>query len=233
MNSVNIGNPLFNVRGLSPSAMLAARYPAARKKTVIIPHGYFIGFYPNSISRDSARDHFGFNASTFVYLFMGLCKLYKNLDGLMQAFRHIQGDTVLLVAGMFQDRVYEALVRDMSFTDSRIRIDTRFIPDDELQFFPGACDAVVIPYREILTSGSTVLAMSFGRPVVTIDRGFLHDVVVEGTGVLYDPDSTGGLARALTTVTSQKWDENFIREHISQFRFEDAAQTFLASLKPV
>ena len=221
------------VHSPSPSATLAARFPAARKKIVTIPHGHFINFYPDSVTRDSARAHFDFNSSTFVYLFIGLCKPYKNLDGLVQAFRHMPGDTALLVAGKFQDQTYEAAVRDMSSADTRIRIDARFLPDDELQLFLRACDAVVIPYREILTSGSAVLAMSFGRPVVTIDRGFLHDVVVEGSGILYDPDDAGGLARALVAVTKQGWDETFIQAHISQFRYEDAAQIFLASLKSV
>lgn len=218
------------IHGPSPSATLAARFPAARKKMVMIPHGHFINFYPDNVARESARDHFGFNSSTFVYLFIGLCKPYKNLDGLVQAFRHMPGDTALLVAGKFQDQTYEAAVRDMSFADTRIRIDARFLPDDELQLFLRACDAVVIPYREILTSGSAVLAMSFGRPVVTIDRGFLHDIVVDGTGILYNPDDSGGLARALKTVTKHKWNEAFIQDHISQFRYEDAAQIFLTSL---
>ena len=75
--------------------------------------------------------------------------------------------------------------------------------------------------------------MSFGRPVVTIDRGVLHDIVAEGSGILYNPDDTGGLAHALAAVTKQEWDETFIQTHISQFRFEDAAQIFLAALKSV
>jgi beta-1,4-mannosyltransferase len=221
------------VHGATPATMLATRFLKARRKMVIIPHGHFINFYPDSVSRDSARAHFDLAPSTFVYLFIGLCKPYKNLDGLVQAFCRISSDIALLVAGKFQDRAYEAMVRAMSAADARVRIDARFIPDDELQLFLRACDAVVVPYREILTSGSAVLAMSFGRPVVTIDRGFLHDVVVEGSGILYNPDDTGGLAHALKAVTQQKWNETFIHAHISQFRFEDAAQIFLAALKSV
>lgn len=218
------------VHGDTPFAILSARFPAVRKKIILIPHGHFIGFYPDRVSRDNARAHFGFNSSTFVYLFIGLCKPYKNLDGLVQAFCHKPGDTALLVAGKFQDRAYETEIRDIASSDTRIRIDARFIPDDELQLFLRACDAVVIPYREILTSGSAVLAMSFGRPVVTIDRGFLHDIVVEGSGILYDPDDAGGLARALVTVTKRVWNATFIQDHISQFRYEDAAQIFLNGL---
>ena len=77
------------------------------KKIVIIPHGHFIGFYPDDISRDNARAHFCFAPSTFVYLFIGLCKPYKNLHGLVEVFRNRPGDIALLVAGKFQDRAYD------------------------------------------------------------------------------------------------------------------------------
>ena len=43
---------------------------------------------------------------------------------------------------------------------------TVFVPDGEVQHYLLAADAVVLPFKEILTSGSAMLALSFGRPVV-------------------------------------------------------------------
>ena len=42
----------------------------------------------------------------------------------------------------------------------------RYIPDAELQVWLRAADVVVLPFRDILTSGSAILALSFGRAVV-------------------------------------------------------------------
>ena len=64
-------------------------------------------------------------------------------------------------------------------------------------FIFNSSDVVVLPFREILTSGSTLLAMSFGRPVVVPRMGGLVDVVSNGCGFTYDPELTDGLSIAL------------------------------------
>ena len=52
-----------------------------------------------------------------------------------------------------------------------------FVPDDELQVHLRASDVVALPYREIFTSGSVLLAMSFGRAVIAPRRGCIAEAV--------------------------------------------------------
>ena len=51
-----------------------------------------------------------------------------------------------------------------------------------------ACDVVVFPYRDTLTSGAVVLAMSFARACIAPRRGCLAALLDRAGGFLYDPD---------------------------------------------
>jgi glycosyltransferase involved in cell wall biosynthesis len=75
------------------------------------------------------------------------------------------------------------------------------VDDVDVQLYFEAADWVVLPYRDVLTSGSALLALSFGRPVVAPRRGCLADLD-ETDGVLrYEPDHPGALAHALLHAT--------------------------------
>ena len=74
----------------------------------------------------------------------------------------------------------------------------KFIPDEEVQVFFNAADVVILPYRAVLTSGSAILAISFGKPVIAPALGLITDLIRDGEeGLLYDPDEPGGLLRAM------------------------------------
>ena len=58
----------------------------------------------------------------------------------------------------------------------------RYISDEETQIYLRASDLVVLPYRDILNSGSALLALSFDRPVWLPEGNLaddLRDVVGE------------------------------------------------------
>jgi glycosyltransferase involved in cell wall biosynthesis len=58
---------------------------------------------------------------------------------------------------------------------------------------------VVFPYRDILTSGAVILAMSFGRACIAPAIGCIVDVLDEHGAILYDPDRPDGLRQALAS----------------------------------
>jgi len=221
---------LVMVHGPEAARILTARFPAVLPKIILIPHGHWIGYYPMTTTRAQARDKLGIAHSKFVYLFIGLCAPYKNLDGLIEAFRSVEGEGVLLVAGKFQDPDYEHRILGLAEKDSRIRIHSGFIPGDEMQTYLLACDVVVVPYREILTSGTAMLAMSFGRPVVSVKIGFLRDVVSKEVGLLFSANDQDELVRALREVRELDFDEAQVIDHARQYSFEDAAHIFLRAI---
>jgi len=78
-----------------------------------------------------------------------------------------------------------------------IKVYPHFIEDGELADYLRAADVVVLPYRQITTSGSAVLALSYKKPVVAPNLGGLGEYVADECGVLYDPDDPDGLRQAL------------------------------------
>ena len=74
----------------------------------------------------------------------------------------------------------------------------QFIPDEEVEQYFKAADAVAIPYTDIFQSGVPFLAYAFGVPVIATDVGSLRDDVIQGeTGVLCQPRDPGALAGAI------------------------------------
>jgi glycosyltransferase involved in cell wall biosynthesis len=48
----------------------------------------------------------------------------------------------------------------------RVVVRFEYIPDEEVTHLLSASDVVVLPYRQITTSGSVMLALSHGRPLI-------------------------------------------------------------------
>lgn len=220
------------VHGPSASDALLRAFPGARTKVVQITHGHWVGYYPQSQSKSEARTRLGIGPDPYVFLFLGLCKEYKNVHGLIEAFRSERrnGRSLLLIAGKFQRSEYRRQIVALAQGDPRIRLYPEYIPDAELQTYLTACDCVVLPYLETLTSGAAMLALSFGRPVVSVRRGSLQDTITSDVGVLCEPGSRDALDRALDEVTHRRFDEASIVAHARTFSWTDSARAFLAAL---
>jgi glycosyltransferase involved in cell wall biosynthesis len=221
------------VHGPSAGAIVQREFSIPSHKMRQIPHGHWIGYYPDTMTRAEARAKLGINTASYVYAFVGTCKPYKNLEQLLRAFVLQSDEPELIVVGNFQSPAYLDCIRRLvaELGTSRVRLEPRFIDDGELQVYLKAADAVVIPYREILTSGSAMLAFGFGRPVVVPRLGALVDVVDESCGALYDVDDPDGLPRALTEIRRKKYDEARIRLHAQEFRWADAAAALAAVVR--
>jgi glycosyltransferase involved in cell wall biosynthesis len=217
--------------GESAAAILRETFPGVDGKLTLISHGHWIGRYPGDIDRAAARAKLGLEVDDYVCLFFGMCKPYKSLHTLMGAFRRMPDPKLrLLVAGTFPDPAYRARVVELAGGDPRIRFDSRIIPDEEVAPYMLACDAVVAPYREILTSGTAMLAMGFGRPVLSLARGALCDIVTPRVGVLCRVMDEESLQAALEAICATSFDEEEIVAHARRYTFDDAARRFVAAL---
>lgn len=222
----------FLVHGPSAEAEAVQEFPRIAGRTILIDHGHWIGYYPDTMTRGAARAKLGLADSDFVFLFLGQCRPYKNLDVLVRTFGQLPGKPVLVIAGMFSEPEYESAVRrEIERTGGSVILHSGFVADEELQVYLRACDAMVSPYREILTSGTAMLAFSFGRPMVAPARGFLKDMVVEGSGVLYDPSQPDGLQTAMLRAMEMKFDEARIVAHARTYDWGKSAERLLKVLE--
>jgi len=177
------------------SAETVARTYDRREALFVIPHGNYIGVYPNNVRREEARDRLGIPPEAFVYLFIGQIRPYKGLEQLIRAFGELDDAGALLVlAGQINDAGYAEHIRAQIAGRANVKIFFDYIPDEELQFFFNSADACVLPYRRATTSGAALLAFSFGKPIVAPAIGPFPDLLTAERGVLFRPDDDLGAA---------------------------------------
>ncbi|MAG31026.1 MAG: hypothetical protein CL908_09070 [Deltaproteobacteria bacterium] len=164
----------------------------------VIPHGHYRDAYAAPPTRAEARSALRLPDRP-VILFFGQIQPYKGVDDLIGAFRRTSIDATLLVCGTPRTPDGGDRLRELARGDDRIRLDLRYIPDDETPRVFAAADRVALPFRQITTSGSVILALSFDRPVVIPSFQPLLEVCGPDAAEVYQgPDDLGpALERAL------------------------------------
>lgn len=167
-----------------------------RANVFAVPLGHFIGCYPNSTSREVARQRLELPERSFVYLFMGIVRPYKGVEELIDGFRELkEKDSVLIVAGKPMSQEYKDSLILRAAGDSRMRLNLGHVADEDLQLYFNAADVTVLPFRKISTSASLLLALSFGTPVIIPDVPSIREYV--NAEVAYVMARGESLARAL------------------------------------
>lgn len=181
------------------------------EKIKIVPHGNYVGVYPNTVDRVQARHRFGFSQEQTVFLFLGQIRKYKGIEDLIYAFDEVQKkftNTHLLIAGKPLESIK---IEEINVTDEakrKITLIQEYIDNDKLQWFFNAADIIALPYNKILTSGSLLNALSFSRPVIAPKVGMTEEVVKEGhNGFLYELGNLMSLIGAMIKVINLKPQE--------------------------
>jgi glycosyltransferase involved in cell wall biosynthesis len=93
-------------------------------------------------------------------------------------------------------------------TDPRIVRIPGFVPVERVAELYRAADAAVLPRGDGGTSGSLILALSLGAPVIAADTPANRELgVVRGAGWLFEPGSRSSLAVALRETAAASPDE--------------------------
>ena len=166
----------------------------------VAPHGNYLGAYKNEITKEKARSILNLPSGDLVFLHLGAIRRYKGLETMVSSFASLDNSNIhLLIAGsekpegwFVQDHAY-----DVACLDPRITLQLRWIEDDEIQNFMNASDFFVAPYHTILSSGSVILALTFGLPVIAPHIGCMPAYISDGAGILFSPEDSFGLAKAL------------------------------------
>ena len=165
----------------------------------IIPQGSYDGHYPNKMTREESRVRLGLNAHEMVFIFLGHIRPYKGLLELVDCFKRLPGNVRLLIAGRAFDAQSLRRLKEALDGAHNIRFYEGFVPDDALEIYFNAADVFVLPVRDILHSGSILLAMSFGLPCIAPRLGGLPEMLREDGGILYDPAQHDRVARISAT----------------------------------
>lgn len=175
-------------------------YSVDPRKCLVVPHGSYEGSYGPAFDKAQSRDMLGLPRDKTLFVFCGQIRPYKGVDELVVAFNAISAgrdDAHLLITGKPMSGFTSAHARLIEESNRNIHVREGFVPDSKLPLIMGAADFVVLPYREILTSGSIMLAATYGKPVITPNLTTLSIVGENGVGLQYAQGEDGALEQAL------------------------------------
>jgi glycosyltransferase involved in cell wall biosynthesis len=167
---------VVHVLSEATAAAVAPYYDLDPTRVAVIEHSSYLGVYPDTVSRARARKRLGLKPRHQVLVSLGQIRPYKGLDRLVDAFEALHREDRklrLLVAGRPGRGVgVRELAERIEHTPGTV---SRFkrLPDHRLQVWLRAADLAVLPYTDILNSGSFLLAETFGLPVVATRAGAL------------------------------------------------------------
>ena len=198
--------------------LVAAAYRVTPRRIRVVPHGNYIGVYPEPSGKELARRELGIDTTGKVLLFFGQVRPYKGLEELLGAFARLEDPDIRLVLVGEPKFGMADLLREETQRDARVIARLEFVPDDELINYIAASDLVVLPYRKSLTSGAAILAFSCARPVVAPRLGCMQAFPSEAA-VLFHPDSSDGLEGALRLALSKPLEQmgGAASDYVGQF----------------
>ncbi len=146
------------------------------KKTAHIYHPHYRNYYKNEIGKALAREKLGVPMDKFVFLFLGQIRAYKNVTGLVEAYKALNHpNALLLIAGNVHEDIRDELQKHLE-NAADIKFVNSFVKDEDLQLYFNCADVVVTPYNKIFNSGSALLNLSFGKPTLAPDLWALKEL---------------------------------------------------------
>ena len=146
-------------------------------KVSCLPHPLYDQY--SKQERKAARKQLGYDPDELLLLFFGLVRPYKGLDCLIEALGKLKQSGAapkLLAAGEFWQNpaaFYKQIHR--LGLDELVRLDNRYMPDEEIPGLFSAADLFVAPYIDGTQSGAVRLAMSFGLPILATEKALCEN----------------------------------------------------------
>lgn len=186
----------------------------ARRHIHIIPHPDYRSAYPNRVSCEEARSHFGFSPVDFVVLLLGFIRPYKGIENLITSFTSSRLPAGrLILAGRVLSTEFGKKLDALIRPHSGIVWNNQYVADDALQIYFNSADFCVLPYTRATTSGAAMLALSFSRPIIAPHSAAFHECLDAGCGVSFG--DTVPLEQALR----QAYERRFERWSLAIDRF--------------
>lgn len=164
---------------LNPTTVTPGATPA-----VTVLHGHY---------RDQFAEHPLPESEPGRLLYFGIIRPYKGVVELMDVFRGAHDDSLSLHVVGSPSAGQRELVEERAARDFRVHTTLRRVDDAEMVDEIGRAELVVLPYREMHNSGSILVALSLGRPIL-VPRTPTNTALAEEVGsdwvLEYDGDLT-------------------------------------------
>jgi glycosyltransferase involved in cell wall biosynthesis len=165
-------------------------------RVTVMPHG-LLGIPDKTIETADAMN------GRLTFLLFGKLKPYKGADLLIEAFGRLPAELrhracVRIVGKPYMDLAPLHALAERLGIAAEVKIEPRFVGDDEIGslFAPGVI--AMFPYREIEASGVLSLAIAYGRPILaTRLGGFAEQIEDNLHGSLVAPENPVELSEAM------------------------------------
>ena len=155
-----------------------------------------------ALNREQARDELGVGRAGHVFLCIGFLQDHKGFDTAVEAFARAElvDQAELHVVGSVRVdhpelTAYARRLAGLCRRTEGVTLHQRYVSDEEFDRWIVAADTVVLPYREIWSSGVMERAKLYDRPTIATDVGGLGDQAPAGTLFFTDTDT---LVKAMT-----------------------------------
>jgi len=167
-------------------------------KVRVIPHGAFD--YLTRLPEEKPLPAELEDAEGPVILCFGLLRPYKGTEGLLEAFRRLEGAELWIVGN---PRIDVGPLRDLAAaTPGRVRFVTRFVDEAEIPAIFRRADLVVLPYLDAEHSGVLYTGLAFAKPLVLSAVGGFPEVAATGAARLVPPGDVEALAATLAELVA-------------------------------
>ncbi|MGF1598271.1 MAG: glycosyltransferase family 4 protein [Acidimicrobiales bacterium] len=154
-----------------------------------------------TVGRSEARAELGLGPEGHVFLAIGFLQAHKGYDLAVEAFARANpgvNASLHVVGSVRVDHpelvAYARRLAGLCRATPGVELHQRYVSDEEFDRWIVAADTVVLPYREIWSSGVMERAKLYGRPVIAADVGGMADQAPEGTLFF---DDVEGLVQAM------------------------------------
>lgn len=185
-----------------------------RGTIITMHHASYNGIYPQDISKSEARKKVGLVTKNRVFLYFGYIKPYKGVEELIDSFHLIcESDDILIIAGKPFDAGIKTNISQRAAGNKNIKLYLDYIPDADIQLYFSATDIVVFPFKHTHTSGSLMLALTYGKPVIAPHVASIPEYVDDECAVFFNPDKPGDLQNAI--IKARKLDLSIMAEKVT------------------
>ncbi len=147
------------------------------------------------------------------YLCVSRLLPYKNVDAVVEAFRRLPGERLVVVgSGPTAEQLAASAPPNVTLVGT--------VGDAGLRWlYAAAAGLIAASYEDF---GMTpVEAAAFGKPTAALRWGGFLDTIVEGTtGVFFDEPTPGAVAGAVGQLAATHWDAGVLAGHVRGFAVE-------------
>lgn len=125
--------------------------------------------------------------------FFGQIRAYKGIDDFASIAAAMAGVVHLSIAGRADDLRIASKLKEIALLSPNVTIRLDHLPELELEQFVDEADGIVLPYRNIVNSGSALFALSRNKPILAPNQGSLVELreqVGDEWVYLYEGDLT-------------------------------------------